>query len=55
MAGRKVWFPGWLALIVQVPAEVKLTTPAVSVHTELLLGSTVNATVRPEVALAVGV
>ena len=55
MAGRKVWLPGWLASIVQVPADVKLTTPVVSVQIELLMGSTVKATVRPEVAVAIGV
>lgn len=53
--GRKVWLPGWLALSVQVPAALKLTTPPLSVHTELLEGSAVMVTGRFDDAVAVGV
>jgi len=47
--------PAWLASRVHVPAPVKLTTPPVIEHTEALAVSTVMATTRPEVAVAVGV
>ena len=47
--------PAWLASMTQVPAAVKLTTPAVMEHTDEEEASMVMATGRPEEAVAVGV
>ena len=49
--------PAWLASMMQVPAPVKETTPAVMAQTPVELeASIVNVTgVRPEEAVAVGV
>jgi hypothetical protein len=49
-------FPDWLKSSSQVPIAVKLTeAPPEIVHTELVEGSTVIDTGRPEKALADGV
>ena len=48
-------FPAWLASRVQVPTASKLTTPPLMEQTLVDVESTVMVTVRPEVAVAVGV
>ena len=55
-AAFQLVLPAWLASTTQVPAPVKLTTPAEIEHApEVLEPSIVKLTVRPEVAVAVGV
>jgi hypothetical protein len=47
--------PAWLASIVQLPAEVKVTTPLEMVQLALVVESIVSVTVSPELAVALGV
>ena len=55
-AAAKVEFPAWLASSVHVPAWARVTTPLKEIeHTEDEVVSTVMATVRPDVDVAVGV
>ena len=55
-AAFHVALPAWLASRVQVPGPWKLTTPPPLIEqTPALEASTVMATGRPEVAVAVGV
>jgi len=55
-AAFQLVLPAWLASTTQVPAPAKLTTPAEIEHApEVLEPSIVKLTVRPEVAVAVGV
>ena len=54
-AAFQLALPAWLASTTQVPAAVKLTTPAEIEQTEEAVASIVNVTLRPELALAVGV
>ncbi len=42
-------------MITQLPTPLKETTPLLIEHTEAALASMVNATVKPDVALAVAV
>ena len=55
VAAAKFELPAWSALIRQVPAPVKLTTPPAIEQVAELEGSTENTTDRPDVAVAVGV
>jgi hypothetical protein len=43
-----------LALITQVPAPIKETSPALIVQTEAALASIVKSTGKPDVAVAAG-
>ncbi|GAA0707681.1 hypothetical protein GCM10009105_06630 [Dokdonella soli] len=45
--------PAWFASITQVPAPVNDTVDALIEQTALALASIVNATARPELAVAV--
>ena len=54
-AARKVLFPAWLALMVQLPMAWKLTWAPVRVQTALLAGSMAKLTRSPELADAGGV
>ena len=53
-AALQFGLPDWWASITHVPAPMKLTTVPAIEQTPLALASIVNATVRPEVAVAVG-
>ena len=55
VAAFQLVLPVWLALIVQVPAPMKETTPPLIEQTELDELAIVSATARPEVAFALGV
>ena len=47
--------PPWLASILQAPSVLKVTTPALMLHADDVVASIVKVTVRPDVAVAVGV
>ena len=51
-AARRLAFPGWSALIKQVPTPMGETTEPTTVQTPALLGSALKTTGRPELAVA---
>ncbi len=53
VAARKLAFPAWLAVIVQVPSPTTVTVATLTVQADIVLDA--NVTVRPELAVALTV